>query len=233
MSTMRSLCVVSWLVSCASVALAQEASGAAAKPSAGKPELPKCIMMGDETIDVSIKLQTDAGPVYFCCTECIESYKKDAAKYADKVKAQQAAMKKLPRVQVACPMEGEPIDKKVYVERDGQRVYFCCDKCKAAYEADPAKHDAKLEGSYSYQTKCPVMGKGIDAKSFVDLATGQRVYLCCQMCDKKLTATPEKYAANLEAQGVYLDVKRLQAAAAGEAKKEAPKGSEAKEEKKP
>jgi YHS domain-containing protein len=186
-----------------------------------KAELPKCIMMPEETIDVSVKLQTESGPVYFCCAECIDTYKKEPAKHADRVKAQQAAMKKLPRVQVACPLEGGPIDKKAFTEKDGQKIYFCCDKCKSSYDADPAKHAAKLEGSYTYQTKCPVMGKAIDASAFVDLATGQRIYLCCKMCPSKLTGDLEKYAANLETQGIHLDVKKLKAGT-GE-KKEAAK----------
>ena len=95
---------------------------------------------------------------------------------------------------------------------------FCCKDCVAIYEKDPAKYQAKLEASYTYQTKCPVSGEDIDPTAFHDLATGQRVYLCCTHCRKKLSEDPAKYVSKLEAQGVHVDVKKL--------KKEKPKHDE-------
>ena len=38
--------------------------------------------------------------------------------------------------QATCPMMGTPIDKKVFVDYNGKRVYFCCDECPAKFEAD-------------------------------------------------------------------------------------------------
>jgi YHS domain-containing protein/predicted small lipoprotein YifL len=47
--------------------------------------------------------------------------------------------------QTKCPvMDGNPIDKNVFVEYKGKKVYFCCEKCKAAFEKDPEKYIAKL-----------------------------------------------------------------------------------------
>ena len=44
----------------------------------------------------------------------------------------------------ACPVADKPIDPNQTVEHDGRRVAFCCAKCKAAFEKDPAKFVAKL-----------------------------------------------------------------------------------------
>jgi YHS domain-containing protein len=53
------------------------------------------------------------------------------------------------------------------------------------------------------------MGDTIDPTVFTDLPTGQRIYFCCPACNAKLRANPEKYAKNLEKQGVHVDVKKL------------------------
>jgi YHS domain-containing protein len=47
--------------------------------------------------------------------------------------------------QTTCPvMDGNKIDKNVFVEYKGKKVYFCCADCKAKFEADPEKYIAKL-----------------------------------------------------------------------------------------
>jgi YHS domain-containing protein len=47
--------------------------------------------------------------------------------------------------QTMCPiMDGNKIDKNVFVEYKGKKVYFCCADCKAKFEADPEKYVAKL-----------------------------------------------------------------------------------------
>ena len=47
--------------------------------------------------------------------------------------------------QKTCPvMVGNPIDKNVFVEYKGKKVYFCCPDCKAKFNADPEKYIARL-----------------------------------------------------------------------------------------
>ena len=44
-----------------------------------------------------------------------------------------------------CPvMDGNKIDKNVFVEYKGKKVYFCCAQCKAKFEAEPEKYLSKL-----------------------------------------------------------------------------------------
>lgn len=172
-----------------------------AKPEKSAPDLPTCPVMGDEPIDFTASLPTDDGPVFFCCKSCSRKYEKDPARFADAVKAQREMLRKRERVQVTCPLSGEPVDKKVSFEHDGQAVYFCCEDCKGKYAADPGKYAGKLEASYTYQTHCPVMGKKIDPASFMETAGGQRIYSCCDGCGEKLTRNPDKYIGNLHKQG--------------------------------
>jgi YHS domain-containing protein len=47
--------------------------------------------------------------------------------------------------QTMCPiMDGNKIDKNVFVEYKGKKVYFCCAACKGEFEKDPEKYIAKL-----------------------------------------------------------------------------------------
>jgi YHS domain-containing protein len=47
--------------------------------------------------------------------------------------------------QTMCPvMDGMKIDKNVFTEYKGKKVYFCCADCKAKFEADPEKYIANL-----------------------------------------------------------------------------------------
>jgi len=47
--------------------------------------------------------------------------------------------------QTTCPvMEGNPIDKAVFVEYKGKKVYFCCKGCPETFRADPEQYVAKL-----------------------------------------------------------------------------------------
>ena len=42
--------------------------------------------------------------------------------------------------QTLCPVTGNKIDKKTYVDYKGQRVYFCCQSCVAAFKKNPDKY---------------------------------------------------------------------------------------------
>lgn len=47
--------------------------------------------------------------------------------------------------QTTCPvMEGSLINKDIFVEYKGKKVYFCCEGCDDAFLADPEKYVSKL-----------------------------------------------------------------------------------------
>jgi YHS domain-containing protein len=46
--------------------------------------------------------------------------------------------------QTMCPVMGGPIDKKIFVEYMGKKVYFCCEQCKGNFEKNPEKYLPKL-----------------------------------------------------------------------------------------
>lgn len=46
--------------------------------------------------------------------------------------------------QTICPVMGNPINKDIYTEYKGKKVYFCCPECKEKFEQDPEKYISKL-----------------------------------------------------------------------------------------
>ena len=46
--------------------------------------------------------------------------------------------------QTTCPVMGGAIDKNIFVEYKGKKVYFCCKGCVAAFQKEPEKYIAKL-----------------------------------------------------------------------------------------
>lgn len=197
-----------------------EAKDKKSEAGKGPRKLPLCPVMGDE-VDFHVQAMTADGPVYFCCPMCISKFEKEPEKYAEKLAAQREALKKLERIQVKCPVTGNPIDGKTFVMHEGQGVWFCCGRCVEEYQKDAAKYRARLQAAVTYQTVCPVGGEKIDPTVYRDLPTGQRVYFCCKGCGDKLLEEPAKYAHNLEKQGIRLDLKKL---------KEAPKNQERQDE---
>jgi hypothetical protein len=49
------------------------------------------------------------------------------------------------KAQVICPVLGGEIDKKLYVDVKGKRIYVCCRGCLALIKADPDKYIKILE----------------------------------------------------------------------------------------
>ena len=60
-----------------------------------------------------------------------------------------------PRPQTVCPVLGGNIDKKVYVDDQGKRIFFCCPGCPADSKKDPEKYLKKMEAQGITLEKCP------------------------------------------------------------------------------
>ena len=46
--------------------------------------------------------------------------------------------------QKICPVMGGAINKDIFTEYKGKKVYFCCPSCKGLFEKEPEKYLAKL-----------------------------------------------------------------------------------------
>ena len=57
--------------------------------------------------------------------------------------------------QKLCPVMGNPINKDIYLDYQGRRIYFCCNMCPDVFKKDPEKYLKKLDE----QMKEPETGK--------------------------------------------------------------------------
>lgn len=48
--------------------------------------------------------------------------------------------------QTICPVMGNPINKNLYVDYDGKRVYFCCGPCPSRFMRYPDAYLKRLAG---------------------------------------------------------------------------------------
>jgi YHS domain-containing protein len=65
------------------------------------------------------------------------------------------AMAAEPKPQTLCPVLGGNIDKKVFIDYQGKRIYFCCSGCPAEFSKDPEKYLKKIEAQGITLEKCP------------------------------------------------------------------------------
>jgi len=50
-----------------------------------------------------------------------------------------------PKPQTTCPVLGGNVDKNVYADYQGKRIYFCCKGCDAEFKKNPDKYMKKLQ----------------------------------------------------------------------------------------
>ncbi len=43
------------------------------------------------------------------------------------------------RVQTQCPVSKEPIDRNIFDDHNGKRIYMCCKKCRSKFRRNPGK----------------------------------------------------------------------------------------------
>ena len=47
--------------------------------------------------------------------------------------------------QTKCPVMGGDINKEIYADHEGKRVYFCCAACPPQFKENPEKYLAKMK----------------------------------------------------------------------------------------
>jgi Cu+-exporting ATPase len=87
--------------------------------------------------DAKATFEYNGKTYYFCMEGCLEKFKKDPEKYAQKAEEM-----------VTCPVSGETIKKSEAAgshEYNGKTYYFCCPNCQEKFLENPEKY-AKQKG---------------------------------------------------------------------------------------
>ena len=57
--------------------------------------------------------------------------------------------------QSTCPVMNGKIDKKIFADYKGKRIYFCCTGCLEEFKKDPEKYLKKMEAEGVTAEKAP------------------------------------------------------------------------------
>lgn len=104
--------------------------------------------------------------------------------------------------QSTCPITGKPVDKNLYADYEGHRIYFSAKDCAATFAEFPDRWlyemYAKGQRPENIQTTCPVSGEALENHdTYVDVLN-RRIYTCCAKCIEKVKADPAAYLDKLE-----------------------------------
>ena len=93
--------------------------------------------------------------------------------------------------QTTCPIMGNPINKELFVEYKGKKVYFCCAGCIDKFKEDPEKYITFLK----QRVTCPVSGEEIAVGDAAGIHEhdGKTYYFCCLNCKEAFLKDPAKY----------------------------------------
>jgi len=119
-------------------------SAAPAKVTPPKELKPQtvCPVMG-KPIDSAQYTDIQGQRVYFCCAGCSKKLLADPDKYFKEVAAKGVLFQ---NIQKRCPVSGEVlIDKDIYSDYEGRRVYFCCEKCQGKFADNPQEYLKKMD----------------------------------------------------------------------------------------
>lgn len=104
--------------------------------------------------------------------------------------------------QSTCPISGRELNKDVYVDYEGHRIYFCCAGCPKKFKEFPDgalfKMARKRVGPENIQTACPISGNSLGDKSNFVQVLNKRIYTCCEKCIEKVEKDPVVYLDKME-----------------------------------
>jgi YHS domain-containing protein len=93
-------------------------------------------------IDSSVFTDIQGQRIYMCCWGCEKKLKANPDKYFEEAAKEGILFE---NVQKVCPVTGKPIDKNIFIDYRGRRVYFSDDSSITIFKKDPKIYLAKLD----------------------------------------------------------------------------------------
>lgn len=125
-----------------------------------------------KTLVLTVGLVSAVAMVFTACSSPATSSTKSSAtanttaSKATPASAPASTSAKAVLAQTNCPITGDPIDKTVFTEYKGQKVYFCCSRCIAKFNKDPQKY---LTAMRAKQVKPGQAGSGTKGEKSNDM----------------------------------------------------------------
>lgn len=98
-----------------------------------------------------------------------------------------------------CPVDAKPVDRELWLDVEGQRIYACTAACLTTLKVDPAK---SLKQAYpdvkAIPTRgCATCGAALEAGKSVDMTfQGRSFKLCSAACQQEFQAHPGVWLAH-------------------------------------
>ncbi len=91
---------------------------------------------GGMKLNKSLFVDKDGKRIYYCCEGCRGPIEKNFDEYVKKIEAKGETVALAGKAQETCPVMGGAINKELYVDKDGKRMYMCCAGCTDKMKAD-------------------------------------------------------------------------------------------------
>lgn len=99
-----------------------------------------------------------------------------------------------------CPLDAQPIDRELWIEADGQRVYACSAACVTTMKVDAAKALKQAYADVKPVTTrgCALCAAAIEPGKSVDVTfQGRALKLCGSVCQKEFLQNPGVWLAHI------------------------------------
>jgi len=116
--------------------------------------------------------------------------------------------------QTHCPICSMEIDKRLFVDHEGKRIYFGCDSCPDLFRKSPKKYLRQLNAAgivladtpanstaRGVQLFCVCGNDHLDESLFTDVS-GKRVFFCKRKCSEHFNKSPENNLKKVKAKGI-------------------------------
>lgn len=104
---------------------------------------------------------------------------------------------KLAGNQTICPVTGNKVDPKIFVDYQGNRIKFCGATCEVKFLKAPEDGFKKLadakETVDNTQTKCPVSDDVLENHNLFIEKPGRKIYFCCNDCPPDFKKDESKF----------------------------------------
>ena len=91
----------------------------------------------NDPIKTDLSVAHEGKVIFLGCEGCVEPVQTDAEKYIQQIETEGITLAK---IQTRCPMMGGKVNKDLYADHSGKRVYFCCTSgCEEDFLKNPAK----------------------------------------------------------------------------------------------
>lgn len=189
-------CLGAWLLCHAATLIAP---AAVADDASSRPASALLCPVTGQPADRGICARFRGRFVYFASDAARQQFEREPARFAEQVQSQWTADPLL-RVQVRCPVTGEPARGTVYEGCGDDAVFFASEEARRKWLADPAAYRDRLEREcYTFQTGCATCGNPINPAA-VKTVDGRALYFCCTGCPMGFERDREKHLRAVDAQ---------------------------------